>query len=78
MRWAEAELLRRFDLERVSFDDLLFEILREEARELEVEWAIIEQADGADHPAFMPRMPFNRDRPASMDKIFAVMTCSCH
>lgn len=48
MRWAEAELLRRFDLERVSFDDLLFDVLREEAKELEVDWSIIEQADGAD------------------------------
>jgi len=48
MRWAEAELLRRFDLERVSFDDLLFDTLREEAKELEVDWSIIEQADRAD------------------------------
>ncbi len=48
MRWAEAELLRRFELERVSFDDLLFDTLREEAKELEVDWAIIEHADGAD------------------------------
>ena len=48
MRWAEAELLRRFDLERVSFDDLLFDALRDEAKELEVDWSIIEQADGAD------------------------------
>jgi hypothetical protein len=48
MRFAEAELLRRFPLERVSFDDLLFEALREEAKELEVDWAVIEQADGAD------------------------------
>ena len=48
MRSAEAELLRRFDLERVSFDDLLFDVLREEAKELEVDWTIIEQADGAD------------------------------
>jgi serine/threonine protein kinase len=48
MRWAEAELLRRFDLERLSFDDLLFDVLREEAKELEVDWTIIEQADGAD------------------------------
>ena len=48
MRWAEAELLRRFDLERVSFDELLFDALREEAKELEVDWSIIEQADGAD------------------------------
>jgi serine/threonine protein kinase len=48
MRWAEAELLRRFDLQRVSFDDLLFDALREQAKELEVDWAIIEQADGSD------------------------------
>lgn len=48
MRWAEAELLRRFELERVSFDDLFFDVLREEAKELEVDWTIIEQADGAD------------------------------
>jgi serine/threonine protein kinase len=48
MRWAEAELLRRFDLKRISFDDLLFDALREEAKELEVNWAIIEQADGTD------------------------------
>ncbi|MCZ2341285.1 MAG: BREX system serine/threonine kinase PglW [Bacteroidales bacterium] len=48
MRWAEAELLRRFALERVSFDDLFFGVLREEAQELEVDWSIIAQADGAD------------------------------
>jgi len=48
MRWAEAELLRRFELDRVSFDDLLFDVLREEAIELEVDWTTIEQADGAD------------------------------
>ena len=48
MRWAEAELLRRFALERVSFDDLLFDVLREEANELEVDWSIVEQADGAE------------------------------
>lgn len=48
MRWAEAELLRRFELERVSFDDLLFDVLREEAKDLEVDWSIIEAADGAD------------------------------
>src|SRR5205814_6285929 len=29
MRSAEAELLRRFDLERMSFDDLLFDLLRD-------------------------------------------------
>ena len=48
MRRCEDELLRRFQLERVSFDDLLFDALREEAEELEIDWAIIEQADGAD------------------------------
>ena len=48
MRRCEDELLRRFPIERVSFDDLLFEALRREAEELEIDWAIIEQADGAD------------------------------
>jgi hypothetical protein len=49
MRRCEDELRRRFDLERVSFDDLFFEALHREAEELEIAWSIIEQADGADH-----------------------------
>src|SRR5205807_979476 len=48
MRPCEAELLRRFDLKIVSFDDLFFEALREEAKELEIDWGIVEQADGTD------------------------------
>ena len=48
MRRCEDELLRRFRLERVSFDDLLFDALRKEAEELDIDWTIIEQADGAD------------------------------
>ena len=48
MRAAEAELLRRFDLEKVSFDDLLFKSLREEAKELEVDWSYVEEADGSE------------------------------
>ncbi len=48
MRPCEAELLRRFDLKSVSFDDLFFETLREEAKELEIDWGIVEQADGTD------------------------------
>ena len=48
MRRCGSGTLRRFDLERVSFDDLLFDALREEAKELEIDWSIIEQADGAD------------------------------
>ena len=48
MRACEAELMRRFDLQKVSFDDLLFESLRTEAQELDVDWNIIEKADGAD------------------------------
>jgi hypothetical protein len=48
MRRCENELRRRFPLERVSFDDLFFEALRKEAKELEIDWSIIEQADGAD------------------------------
>jgi hypothetical protein len=48
MRPCEEELLRRFRLERVSFDDLLFDALRKEAEALEIEWNVIERADGAD------------------------------
>src|SRR5439155_4442047 len=48
MRRCEDELLRRFRLQRVSFDDLLFDALREEAKDLEVDWSIIEKADGMD------------------------------
>ena len=48
MRRCEDELLRRFSLQRVSFDEVLFDALREEARELEIDWAIVERADGTD------------------------------
>ncbi len=48
MRRCEDELLRRFELERVSFDDLFFEALRREAEALEIDWKVVEQADGAD------------------------------
>ncbi|XZE35697.1 BREX system serine/threonine kinase PglW [Pirellulaceae bacterium SH501] len=49
MRAAESELVRRFGLQRVSFDELLFELLVAEAKELEVDWSVISDADGADH-----------------------------
>jgi hypothetical protein len=48
MRACEAELLRRFKLHKVSFDDLLFDALRAEAEELEIDWATVESADGSD------------------------------
>jgi hypothetical protein len=48
MRACEAELLRRFKVEKVSFDDLLFDALRGEAEALEIDWATIEGADGTD------------------------------
>jgi hypothetical protein len=53
MRACEANLLKRFNdngctLERVSFDDLLFDGLRAEAQELDVDWKVVEQADGTD------------------------------
>jgi serine/threonine protein kinase len=48
MRPCEAELLRRFKLHKVSFDDLLFDALRAEAEELEIDWGTIESADGTD------------------------------
>ena len=46
MRACEANLLRRVDLERVSFDSLLFDDLRREAEELDVAWQVVQQADG--------------------------------
>ena len=48
MRSCEAELMRRFPLHRISFDNLLFDALREEADELEIDWDTIESADGTD------------------------------
>ena len=49
MRPCEAELMRRFELEKISFDELLFDALRAEAEELEIDWPTIEQgADGTD------------------------------
>jgi hypothetical protein len=48
MRRCEDELLRRFRLERVSFDDLLFAALHKEAETLDIDWKIVEQADGAE------------------------------
>src|SRR5690349_10112362 len=40
--------MRRFNLQRVSLDDLFFDDLREEAKELEIDWGIVERADGMD------------------------------
>ena len=48
MRRCEEELRRRFRLERVSFDDLLIDALLKEAASLDIDWAIVEQADAAD------------------------------
>ena len=53
MRACESNLLKRFNsngctLERVSFDDLLFDALQAEARQLDVDWKIVERADGTD------------------------------
>ena len=48
MRPCEAELMRRFKLEKISFDELLFDALRAEAEELEIDWPTIEGADGTD------------------------------
>jgi serine/threonine protein kinase len=44
-RHAEMELLRRFDLERVSFDELLLAAMKEQARALKVEWQTVLAAD---------------------------------
>jgi len=45
MRACEASLLRRFPLQRVSFDDVFFAALRREAQELDVDWKVVERAD---------------------------------
>ena len=47
MRACESMLLKRFDLQRVSFDALLFDALHKEAQELDVAWPVVEQADGS-------------------------------
>lgn len=44
-RYAEMELLRRFDLERLSFDELLLAAMKEQARSLKVEWKTVLAAD---------------------------------
>jgi hypothetical protein len=44
-RHAEMELLRRFDLERLSFEGLLLASMREQARALKVEWQTVLAAD---------------------------------
>jgi hypothetical protein len=44
-RHAEMELVRRFDLERLSFDGLLLAAMREQALALKVEWKTVLAAD---------------------------------
>ncbi|MGM0490406.1 MAG: BREX system serine/threonine kinase PglW [Planctomycetota bacterium] len=46
MRACEHNLQRRFGVQKLSFDDLLFDALRAEADELDIDWSTIEQADG--------------------------------
>jgi serine/threonine protein kinase len=46
MRRCVEELLRRFELVRINFDELLLDALRVEAEELEIDWSVVEQADG--------------------------------
>ena len=45
-RHAEAELLRRFDLERLSLDALLLAAMRDQAQALKVSWPLVSRADG--------------------------------
>ena len=45
-RHVEDELLRRFDLERLSLDALLLRAMREQARALGVSWPLVSRADG--------------------------------
>ena len=47
LRLAEKELLKKFSFERVSFDQLLIQSLKQKAQELDIDWSVIENADGA-------------------------------
>jgi hypothetical protein len=49
MRDCERELLHRFVLEKVSFDELLFEQLRAKSTEYEFPWSDIYEADAESH-----------------------------
>ncbi len=44
-RHAEAELLRRFELARVSFDALLLAAMQEQSKALKVDWQVVLRAD---------------------------------
>ena len=44
---AEAEILRRYEPQRLSLDTLLIETLRDQARALKVDWNLVLQADAA-------------------------------
>jgi len=46
-RHVEEELLRRFDLERLSLDALLLRAMREQATLLNVSWPLVSRADGS-------------------------------
>ena len=43
----EAELLRRFGRQRISFDTLMLQALRQQADTLKVNWSVVLMADGA-------------------------------
>jgi len=45
-RPVETELLRRFDLERLSLDALLVTAMRDQAQALKVSWPLVSRADG--------------------------------
>jgi hypothetical protein len=47
MRACERELCRRFNVKRISFDELVFAALKAEANEHDIDWRVIEKADGA-------------------------------
>jgi serine/threonine protein kinase len=49
---AETELLRRFPLTRIDGDSLFLKVLREKARELEIDWNMVLAADAAEPESF--------------------------
>jgi hypothetical protein len=73
-RHAEAELLRRFDLERLSLDALLLAAMRDQAQALKVSWPLVSRADGggpagADWNRLLQLV--NRAIPSARDRILA-------
>ncbi|HEX7316678.1 MAG TPA: BREX system serine/threonine kinase PglW [Pyrinomonadaceae bacterium] len=47
LEYAERELLQRFELERVNFDEVFIRVMREQARALGADWNVVLRADAS-------------------------------